>query len=84
MRGHLADNSADLAIFAGKTLYLAMHELLDVVFKDRTAGSQLIWGSDAPRNIVPLLTDVVRSESIRMDQKNGICCTGCPRPFFLT
>ena len=38
MRGHLADNSADLAIFAGKTLYLAMHELLDVVFKDRTAG----------------------------------------------
>ena len=67
VRGHLADNSADLAIFAAKTLYLAMHELLDVVFNDRTAGSQLIWGSDGPRNIVPLLTDVVRSESIRMD-----------------
>ena len=53
VRGHLADNSADLAIFAAKPLYLAMHELLDVVFNDRTAGSQLIWGSDAPRNIVP-------------------------------
>jgi hypothetical protein len=38
VRGHLADNSADLAIFGGKTLYLAMHELLDVVFNDRTAG----------------------------------------------